>query len=94
MLPIMTPMSKIRGQSNMPISSLIVQAQSGRAEAVAERLRSFPELEITPGDGDHLVVVAETENRKHDREVYQRIEETDDVVALNLIYVNFEDLEN
>ena len=78
----------------MPISSLIVQAQSGRVEAVAERLKAFPELEITPGDGDHLVVVAETEDRKHDREVYQRIEELEEVLALNLIYVNFEDLES
>ena len=78
----------------MPISSLIVQAQSGCAEAVAERLRAFPELEVTPGHGDHLVVVSETGNRKHDREVYSRIEETDEVVALNLIYANFEDLED
>lgn len=78
----------------MPISSLIVQAQSGRVDAVAERLKTFPELEITPGGGDHLVVVAETEDRRHDREVYRRIEETDEVLALNLIYVNFEDLEN
>ena len=78
----------------MPISSLIVQTQSGRAEAVAARLTSFPELEVTPGEGDHLVVVAETRDRKHDREVYRRIEETDEVLTLNLIYVNFEDLEN
>lgn len=76
----------------MPISSLIVQAKTGRVEAVAERLRTFSELEVTPGEGDHLVVVTETADRKQDREVYRRIEETDDVVALNLIYVNFEDV--
>ena len=66
----------------MPISSLIVQAQSGRVEAVTKRLKTFPELEVTPGEGDHLVVVSETENRRQDREV----------LAVNLIYVNFEDL--
>ena len=63
-------------------------------EAVAERLKTFPELEVTAGPGDHLVVVAETGNRKHDREVYRRIEDTEEVVALNLIYANFEDLED
>jgi nitrate reductase NapAB chaperone NapD len=78
----------------MPISSLIVQARNGHVEAVAERLRAFPELEVTGGQGDQLVVVAETENRKHDREVYRRIEHTEEVMALNLIYVNFEDLED
>lgn len=78
----------------MPISSLIVQAQSGRVEAVTKRLKTFPELEVTPGEGDHLVVVSETENRRQDREVYRRIEETDDVLAVNLIYVNFEDLKS
>ena len=77
----------------MPISSLIVQVQSGCGEAVTERLRAFPELEVTPGHGDHLVVVSETGNRRHDRDVYRRIEETDAVVALNLIYANFEDAE-
>ena len=77
----------------MPISSLIVQARSGRVEAVAERLKAFPELEVSPGEGDHLVLVSETRDRRHDRDVYSRIEETDDVVALNLIYVTFEDLE-
>lgn len=78
----------------MPISSLIVQARSGRVEAVAERLSAFPELEVSPGEGDHLVVVSETANRKQDREVYERIGDIEDVVALNLIYVNFEDQEN
>ena len=78
----------------MPISSLIVQARNGRVEAVAERLRTIPELEVTGRQGDQLVVVAETGNRKHDREVYRRIEDTEEVVALNLIYANFEDLED
>ncbi len=76
----------------MPISSLIVQARNGHGEAVAERLKTFPELEVTTGHDDHLVVVAETRDRRQDREVYRRIEETDEVLAINLIYVNFEDL--
>ena len=77
----------------MPISSLIVQARSGCGEAVSERLRAFPELEVTPGHGDQLVVVSETGNRRHDRDVYRRIEDTEGVAALNLIYANFEDAE-
>jgi len=78
----------------MPISSLIVQAKSGRVEAVAERLKTFPELEVSPGEGDQLVVVSETSDRRQDKDVYRRIEETEEVVALNLIYVSFEDLES
>ena len=85
---------RCRFEQEMPISGLVVQAQSGRAEAVAGRLKAFPELEVEPGVGDRLVVVMETANRKQDREVYERIKETEDVLALSLIYANFEDLES
>ncbi len=78
----------------MPISSLIVQARNGRGEAVAERLKTFPELEVTAEQGDHLVVVTESKDRRHDRDIHDRIKATDEVIALSLIYANFEDLED
>ena len=77
----------------MPISSLIVQAREGRVEAVTKRLEAIPELEVSRGQGDQLVVVAEVPTRRQAHDLYDRIGATEEVIALNLIYANFEDPE-
>ena len=77
----------------MPISSLIIHATVGHAGAVAQAIQTRPGVTVTETRGEMLVVLTETANRDEDRHIWNELENTEHVVGVNLIYHNFEDLE-
>lgn len=77
----------------MPISSLIIHAAIGHADAVAQAIQIRPGVTVAETQGERLVVLTETANRDEDRHIWNELENTEHVVGVNLIYHNFEDLE-
>ncbi len=77
----------------MPISSLIVRTKGGAAEQVSRDLQSMAGLEISHVDGNDLVILTETASREEDSLLWDAVAGTTNVLGLDLIYHNFEDLE-
>ena len=76
----------------MPISSLVVTTRQGHAARVAATLRGLDGVTVTDIRGEELVVVTETPDRGADKRVWDRVEATDHVLGVSLVYHNFEDL--
>lgn len=77
----------------MPISSMIVTSRGGCSSRVADRLRLLDGVSVTDIHGEELVVVMETGSMSDDRLLWDRVEATEDVLGVSLVYHNFEDEE-
>ena len=78
----------------MPITSLIVRVTAGDIQAVAEKIRSLPGAGVSDIKVDSLVAITETDDRQVDKALWDQIEQIPGVAAVDVIYHNFEDLED
>ena len=76
----------------MPISGVIVRTQPLECEAVAQRCQGLPQVTITHVQDDALVLVTDTPDAACERDVVGTLQRIDGVVAVEVIYHNFEDL--
>lgn len=77
----------------MPVSSLLVRTDPERAAKVAEDLGQVPGTEVTDIKGDQIVVVTDTRSAQEDRDLHEKLEDVPGVLAVTLVYHNYEDLE-
>ena len=79
----------------MPISSLIIQTTPEETESLARRIHQFSNTSVvnTFASTSTIIAITETSSRSSDQEAWKRIEETEGVVDVRLIYHNFEDVE-
>lgn len=78
----------------MPISSLILNTSVGHAATVASAIQDQPGVTVAGVKGESVVVLTETTDRGEDRGIWNALENTEHVVGVNLVYHNFEDLED
>ncbi len=78
----------------MPISSLIVRTKADQANAVCRALKTNEYVSSTEVHGDNIVLVTQTENRIEDKYLWDTIENVPGVLQCDLIYHNFEDVED
>jgi len=76
----------------MPITSMIVKCREEKASSVAWTIAALPGATVSNVEGDQLVVITETTTREQDQGLWDRIEALPEVVALTVVYHNFEDL--
>ncbi len=77
----------------MPISSLIVRTEEKMTENVASELRQLPGAEICDIHESNIVLLTETTQQTHDKDIWNTIEKIPGVLQCDLIYHNFEDEE-
>lgn len=78
----------------MPISSLIVRTKSERTQNVASSIGEITGAEVSRIEAESIVVITDTRDQHQDRRIWDAIEAMPGVIGVNLIYHNFEDLEN
>ncbi len=76
----------------MPISSLIVKAAEGHAEAIAQAVDAVEGASVSELVDKNLVVLTETKDEKEDRRIWDALNAIEGVVSVELVYHNFEDL--
>jgi nitrate reductase NapAB chaperone NapD len=77
----------------MPISSLLVKAQSKDVERIAGAIGAMPGAQVFRVAGEDIAVLTETTDRDEDKGIWDAVEALPGVVKIDLIYTNFEDLE-
>ncbi|MBI2422368.1 MAG: chaperone NapD [Candidatus Hydrogenedentes bacterium] len=77
----------------MPISGVILRTQPLTCPAVAQHCLLLPYITITHQQDDALVLVTDTPDARCERDIVGTLERIDGVVAVEVIYHNFEDLE-
>jgi len=77
----------------MPVSSLIVRTTAGAAPRAAHAVGALAGVTSCAVDDTDLVVITETRATAEDEALWKRIEQVEGVLAVELIYHNFEDLE-
>lgn len=77
----------------MPVSSLIVRTETALTTPVGECLADHPLVTVTQVTPGAIAVVTETPDNRTDQHLWKQIEGIDGVTHLELIYHNFEDLE-
>lgn len=78
----------------MPISSLIVRTKANETNVIADQIRNTVDhTEVSNIEGDNIVVLTDTATRDEDKEIWGKIESIPGVLKVDLIYHNFEDLE-
>ena len=77
----------------MPISSLIVRTRPDSVRPVMDALSVIEEATIHETWGQSIVVVTQTKTKDEDKQIWDRIEHVEGVVQTDLIYHNFEDVE-
>ena len=77
----------------MPISSVIVRSSTEDVPIVAQAVKDIPNADVTTVSGENLIVVTQTDSREKDKQLWNTLEALPNVIGLDLIYYNFEDLE-
>ncbi len=75
----------------MPVSGLIVRTRPGVADAVSRACAALSCVEVTHVEDPALVVVTDGATEKEDRRAMEQLQSLEGVVAVELIYHNFED---
>ncbi len=78
----------------MPISSLIVEVAGAEVAGVVAAINQLPYAEVSHTEKERLVVLTDTPNQDADHELWKQLEGVPGVAIVNLIYHNFEDLED
>mgnify|MGYP000297745701 CR=1 FL=1 len=78
----------------MPISSLIVRASQEGVKDVADQIRSLAGTSVSKIEKENIIVLTETDSQDDDKKLWDAIEKIPGVVQCDLIYHNFEDMEN
>jgi nitrate reductase NapAB chaperone NapD len=78
----------------MPISSLMLSTADGQAPTVVRTVQDHPGITVAGVSGNRVAVLTETRTRAEDRDIWDALENTEHVVGVNLVYHNFEDLED
>jgi nitrate reductase NapD len=78
----------------MPVSSVVVTCQEGRAEGVAGDFAAIAGVEVhgVLPDGQ-IVAVIEADTIQGEVDIVARLHEVADVVTVRMAYHNFEDVE-
>jgi periplasmic nitrate reductase NapD len=77
----------------LPISSLIAQARPDAVPEILEQIARLEGAEIVVEDGGRIAIVTETSDRAEDARLWTTIESLPGVARLDMIYHNFEDVE-
>ena len=78
----------------MPISSLIARTDSPEnASLVANVVSTIPRCSVERIEGNDLIILTETSDTKEDKAIWDQLEGLGHIQSLELIYHNFEDLE-
>lgn len=77
----------------MPVSSLIVRTETALTAQVGECLADNPLISVSHVQPGAIAVVTETPDDRTDKHLWQQIEGIEGVTHVELIYHNFEDLE-
>ena len=77
----------------MPISSLIVRTGEPDASRIVPALEAIGAVTSCDAQGPNIIVITETDATSEDEALWKTIEGVEGVVAVELIYHNFEDLE-
>ncbi len=76
---------------HLPISGAVVVPVPGREEEVERSLRSLPGVEVKGRGAKGIAVVMEGRTTKELKKLSERIENWEDVVDFQLVYLNVED---
>lgn len=77
----------------MPVSSLIIQADPKLLDEVRNAINELNGASVTRVEGASLVTITETTTKSEDKSLWEDFERIPGVISVNLIYHNFEDLE-
>ncbi len=77
----------------MPVTALVVTLRDATSSRALDRLKSDPRIDLGPLQGTRLPVVVETKTAREGRSIAEEFEELSDVTRVDLISVNFEDLQ-
>jgi nitrate reductase NapAB chaperone NapD len=77
----------------MPISSLIVRTRPGEAARLALLIEKFDGATVSHVENDLMVTLTEQIDIASDKKLWERIESLEGVLAADVVYHNFEDLE-
>ena len=77
----------------MPVSSLIVGTQEHQVGRVAEAIDRMPSTSVCRVVQNDIVVLTETRDQEEDRQLWNRMKQIPGVLTVDLIYHNFEDVE-
>ena len=77
----------------MPIASIVVRTKDDCLEEVVDQVKQYEGVSISDIGRDKFIVVSETETREQDKNLWERLEAVPGVLKVDLIYYNFEDLE-
>lgn len=77
----------------MPVSSLIVSTQEHQAGRVAEAIDQMPSTSVCRVIQNDIVVLTETRDQQEDQRLWEQMKQIPGVLAVDLIYHNFEDVE-
>lgn len=78
---------------NMPISSIVIKSREDKTDQVVTGLKALAAVTIEHIKNDHIVAVTETLDHDEDKDLWAQIENMPGVMQLDLIYHNFEDIE-
>jgi len=78
----------------MPVSGIVVVTIPGKEEEVMKKLSGFNQIEIKGQGLKGIAVIIEGNTIEEIREVSEKIEKFEDVLEVQLIYLNFEDVIN
>lgn len=77
----------------MPISSLIVRSTPEHVTDVADQIRAVSGASVTDIKGENVIVITDTASQDEDKQIWNQIEQLNGVCKVDLIYHNFEDVE-
>ena len=77
----------------MPISSLVIKVAEHEVEKVVEKISSLNGARVSDTIGNSIVTLTETASTAQDKEMLEQLEQIEGVISVNLIYHNFEDVE-
>ena len=78
-------------EERVVISSLLVDCLPEKREKVAERLAALDGVEVHGQEGGQVVITIERPSLDASHDLANSITQIEDVIGVNLIYVNFED---
>ena len=78
----------------MPISSVIVRkAESAESDAIAQSIATLDGTTVKHQEGDSLVVLIDVATPTDEKHVWNSLEDLEGVAHVDLIYHNFEDVD-
>ncbi len=77
----------------MPITSLIIGTAPGESANVAQQLADVPYVTITDVKEDSIIVITDTPQSEDDKTCWDAFTGIPGVVSSDVIYHNFEDVE-